>query len=193
PARAVRERDAPDLERLARGHEQRQLGVDPGVLAAKRRVADAVTALPVLERGLHRLERERPVAPRLTVATVDVLAPLVANEILVPAGEAVVAGVSAPRVAGAGLGDDRAVFAGADHVDPRTRRVRPGYHELRAVLREVSILRAEAVLHRAGFLHAGSAGGTECDIRASRRARSGIEADDHPAESEVVAGDSFSG
>src|SRR5207247_7760479 len=107
---------------------------------------------PVPHWGLHRLPGERPEVSGGGIAAEHVLAPLVADQVLLPAGEAIEGGVGAPRIAGAGLRDDRAVIAGADDVDPRARRVRPGNDEFRAVIREVAVLRPETAFHQVSTL-----------------------------------------
>ena len=96
---AVREPHAPELERLARRHEDRVLALDAVVARDDGGVADAVAALVAGGLRLHRLPAERPVAARVAVPAVDPLAPLVADQVLLPAGEAVERGVRHPRVA----------------------------------------------------------------------------------------------
>src|SRR5262249_40155332 len=140
------------------------------------RIADPVTAFPLAHRRLDGLPRERPQAPRVAVAAIEVLAPLVAHEVLLPAREAIERGVLEPRVARTRLRDDRAVLAGADDVHPWPRCVRPGDDELVPVAREVSVLRVETAFGQ-GSLRAGSAGARHTDTLASRPAPCGADRD----------------
>src|SRR5207249_529371 len=133
--------------------------------------------------GLHRLPRQRPEPLRLPVPAVEVLAPAVLDQVLLPARDPVEGGVVLPRVPRARLADHDAVLARADHVAPWARRVGPRDHVLAAVRREAAVRGLEGLAHP-------SSSNTQEPARVSTRAPC---ADDRPRAFELVTGTESSG
>ena len=104
------------------------------------RVRRAVPALVRVQLDARRPRRRAPVLARLLVAQVDVAAGLIDRDCVVAiAGHAPVARVAVEGVPAAGVGDDAAVAALADVVDPWRRRVRPGDDVLACGFVEVAV------------------------------------------------------
>ena len=75
--------------------------------------------------GAHNgLIRGGPVRIPIQIANVEVLAPVVFNQILEGARDAVLASIASPAIAGTRLGNHEAVIAIADDVAPGARRKR---------------------------------------------------------------------
>src|SRR5262249_48946896 len=97
---------------------------------AVRVVGESTVAVPVatlVRPGVlpDRQERRAPQTAAVLVAHVDDLARLVADRIVRPGPELVLAAVERPRVPGARLRDLEAEPLVRDHVDPRRRRPVP--------------------------------------------------------------------
>ena len=125
PSGRVRQRETRDLDRIVERHQLQELERD-----AVRDVLEARVALPVpddVRRGLlaDRQRRRPPQLARLLVPDVDRLPRRVADRIVGPGRELVLAAVDRPRVPGPALGDLEAEARIRDHVDPRRRRPLP--------------------------------------------------------------------
>ena len=128
------------------GTKIRSSVLDAVVARFDDRVSDAVPATVRVGLDADGLPPRRPDVA-LLVPEIDVLSPLVLDQILFPARQTVELGVRPPAVPAPRLGDRQAVVAVADDIDPRTRRARGGDDVLRPVLGEVAVLCAMTISH----------------------------------------------
>src|ERR1041384_8769645 len=135
--REVPHRQLPEFERFPLRDEDEELRPDIMVRGFDDRVSDAVTAEVFLRPRTDGLPPRRPEMV-LLVAQIDVLPPIVPDQVLFPPGDAVELGVGAPAVASAGLGNRQAVITVADDIDPGARRPGRGDDVFAAVGGEMS-------------------------------------------------------
>src|SRR5262249_19064021 len=117
--RVIREPQSRDLDRIGQGHVLDELEGN-----AMRVVREAAVALsvPTLVRPRVLADREQSWSPQLAavlVADVDHLAGLVADRIVRPRRELVLAAVERPRVTGAGFRHLESDLLVRDHIHPR--------------------------------------------------------------------------
>ncbi len=139
PAAAVGEVEDPDFGRLICRRKEAPVAGDPLVEGGEHRIAEAVPDGVLAIPFFDRLESGRPDLTRGAVAEVDELAPVVAHEVLVPAGEAVKVGVRPPAETPSGLGDDQAIVAVGDDIDPGLGGVGACDDVLQAVITEMAV------------------------------------------------------
>lgn len=106
-------------------NSQWESGFDVMRLAGNDCVARSVATLVILNELARRL-RQPELAAVIIEDVEDVLAPVVAREVLVPACQPVELRVIPPLITAAARGNDRV----RNHIDPRPRRIRPHDDEL---------------------------------------------------------------
>jgi len=144
----IGQRKLHDFQRGVGGDEHRQHALDVFDAMSEARITQAMRDLILLVWMHDRLVGSRPVDIPLKVTDVEVLPPIVLDQILEGTGDAILPGIVAPTVARPGLRDHQAVIAVADDITPRARRKRGGDDVFPSVCRKVSILAFEDLAHR---------------------------------------------
>ncbi len=123
-----------------RRNEVENLALDAAERARDLRVGGAVPALVGVEVATGRLPGRAPEIARLLIAQVEVAAGLVGgNGVVAVAADAPVARVAVEGVAACGIGDDSAVAACAQVIDPGSGRIGARDHVFARVLVEVAV------------------------------------------------------
>ncbi len=131
--------EPPNFEGLLVGHEHHPLGLDLVLLGRDGGVSHAVYAFVGVHLGAHRLPARGPERARLLVPDIDVPAPVVPDQVLIPAGDAVQGGMVEPGITGPGLGQGHPVGAGGHDVHPGPGGVRARDDEAFSIVGKPSV------------------------------------------------------
>jgi hypothetical protein len=122
------------------GDEHRPLGGQIVEFLFKNGIAQSMANVIFLIFGLDRLICQRVKLIRIEIPQVEPLAPVIPNQILVPAGEAIQVDMGFPTKATARLADDQSKIAIRDDIGPGAWRIGPSNDKFTSIFKEIAIL-----------------------------------------------------
>src|SRR3990172_3360949 len=96
----------PDFQIVTKGNEKPQRSLDTAMQRMEDSVTDSMPALIVLWLLHHRLDGRAPIVAGLLIAQIEIFAPIILNEVLLPAGQAIKVRMGNPAKSAINLRND---------------------------------------------------------------------------------------